>query len=70
MKDKPNCRDLEEYLNKGYSLRRISDETGYSVPYISDMCKECQLEVPSIGRPKGYRMSEESKAKISESNRK
>jgi hypothetical protein len=69
MKEKPTCKELEDYLSKGYSLRMISDEVGYSVPYISTLCKGCSLEIPKIGRPKGYRMSEESKAKISESNR-
>lgn len=47
----------------------ISDKTGYSVPYISDLCKGCDLNIPKIGRPKGYKMSEESRARIGESNR-
>jgi DNA-binding transcriptional MocR family regulator len=71
VKKKPTCEELKGYLAKGMSLRKISDITEYSVPYLSDMCKNtCSLTVPSIGRPKGYSMSEESRAKISESNRK
>jgi hypothetical protein len=69
MKEKPTCEELKRYLNNGYSLRAISDTVGYSVPYLSEICRDCGLQVPKIGRPKGYRMSEESKAKISEANR-
>jgi hypothetical protein len=71
MKVKPSCLELEAYLNAGKSLTEISGLTGYSVPYISELCKNtCGLEVPSIGRPKGYKMPDEVKQKISEANRK
>lgn len=70
MREKPTCGELRDYLENGDSLRKISDKIGFSVPYVSDMCKECGLDIPNIGRPIGYKMSKESKDKISESNRK
>lgn len=71
MKRKPTCDEMVIYLGQGMSLRAISDKTGYSVPFLSDLCRDvCHLEVPSIGRPKGYRVSEETKIKISEANKK
>lgn len=69
-KKRPSSLELEAMLNSGMSLTEISRQVGYSVTYLSSLCKGYGLEIPPIGRPKGYKMSDESKAKISESNRK
>jgi hypothetical protein len=69
MKVKPTKEELRNYLNRGYSLRHISRETDFSVPYLSKLCKKYGLPIPSIGRPKGYKMSEESKEKISQARK-
>ena len=61
---------MEAYSNAGYSLRKVKERTGYSVTTLSKICEDCGIEKPPIGRPKGYRMEEKSKAKIGEANRK
>lgn len=71
MKKKPSCLELNAWLNAGLSLSDIHKRTGYSVTYLSTLAKNiCGLEIPGPGRRKGFKMSEESKAKISESNKK
>lgn len=69
-KIKPTCLTLEAYLDAGYSLNKIKDLTGYSVPTIAKFCDDCGIKKPSIGRPKGFKMSEESKEKIRKAIRK
>ncbi len=67
---KPTCLEMEAYINAGYSLRKVKEITGYSVTTLSKICEDCGIEKPPIGRPKGYKMEEKSKAKIGEANRK
>ena len=62
-KTKPDCLTLESYIKSGYSLRKISDLTGYSVTTLARFCDNCGIEKPSIGRPKGFKLSEKSKEK-------
>jgi len=70
VKRKPSCLELDAYLRAGKSLTDIHNITGYSVPYLSKLCKGCGLEVPKVGRKKGYIMDEDTKRKIGEANRK
>lgn len=69
MRVKPTKEEMKEYLDDGMSLRMIHKKTGYSVSTLSALCTEYELEKPKIGRPRGYKVSTETRAKISEANR-
>lgn len=59
------ANELEMYIKQGYSLRKISKMVGCSVPTLSKICDLYGIEKPSMGRPKGYTVSEKTKQKIS-----
>lgn len=69
MKIKPNCEEIKKHIEDGGSLRQLSDLTNYSVTTLSRFCKDCGIETPPIGRPRGFKMKEKSKNKIGEANR-
>ncbi|MDI3501811.1 MAG: hypothetical protein PWP22_1582 [Thermoanaerobacter sp.] len=65
MRRYPTALELEAYLNQGYSLRKISQLTGVSVPTLSKLCDTYGIEKPRIGRPKGFKTDKETRDKIS-----
>lgn len=62
---KPDKSQLEDWIKAGISLRKISKITGYSVKTVSDWCEEYKIKKPPIGRPKGYKVTEKTKKKVS-----
>ena len=70
MRYKPTKEQFSEWLESGGSLRGLSKECGYSVKYLADLCETYELKKPKVGRPKGYRMSEKSRKKTSDTIKK
>ena len=70
MRYKPSKEVLEEWIRSGGSLRQISKDCGYSVRTISNLCEEYQIKKPPVGRPKGFKVSDITKKKTSETLRK
>jgi len=66
MRYKPTKEQLEDWIRAGGSLRGISRDCGYSIRVISDLCEEYLIEKPSVGRPRGFKVSDETKKRTSE----
>ena len=66
MRYKPSKGQLEDWISSGGSLRGIARDCGYSVKYISDLCEEYGLAKPRVGRPKGFKVSDKTKQRTSE----
>jgi DNA-binding LacI/PurR family transcriptional regulator len=67
---KPDKGQLEDWIEAGMSLRKIANITGWSVSSVSRFCEEYQIEKPSVGRPKGFKVTEETRKRMSQAIKK
>ena len=67
---KPTKEQLIEWLDAGMSFMDMRNECGYSKSSISRFFDEYKIEKPKPGRKRGYKVSNETKEKLSETMRK
>ncbi len=66
MRFKPDKGQLEDWINGGMSLTRISKICGYSVSTVAGFCEEYGIKKPPMGRPIGFKVTEKTRKKMSE----
>jgi hypothetical protein len=63
---KPSAEQLSDWIEGGLSLTQISKMCGYSVSSVSGFCEEYLIEKPPVGRPKGFKVTEKTRKRMSE----